>query len=381
MKTIALVVIAAGAFFGALVAVDALAPASIASLQTAMPVEAALEPVLEDIFLNAGACAPDQLAAPEHVKALYMSSWVAGSPGIRKRLVQQVSETDLNALVIDIKDVSGHAFIPFESEAPAARGIYEASRMRDIGEFLQEICAAGIYPIARLVLFKDPLHASAFPERALQYENGRLWWGDGSHWVSPAASEYWQLMRDLSLAAGALGFREINLDYIRWPSRGNLDAAIAPDQGARTKAETITDVVRYFDTEVRSRGIAVSVDIFGMALSDVGDVGIGQHLEDFVPYVDAIAPMTYPSHYYPGFAGYAEPAKHPYSVMYASVHDGLERLAAIQADQAIMRPWIQGFTYVGVYYGTYEVAEQIRALSDLGLESWTLWDPQNTYHY
>lgn len=144
---------------------------------------------------------------------------------------------------------------------------------------------------------------------------------------------------------------------------------------------TDCDFLRFFDEEIRARGVRVSVDIFGMSLSDPGDVGIGQYFEDFIPHVDTIAPMTYPSHYYPRFAGYAEPAKHPYSVMYASVSDGSERLDIAGVDSALLRPWIQDFPYVGVYYGAHEVAEQIRALSDLGIESFVLWDPQNTYHY
>ncbi len=330
-----------------------------------------------------GNCGFESLPEPETIRAIYMSSWVAGTKSVREKLVKQIQATDLNAVVIDIKDVTGHVFIPLstEREQLLALRTVDKRRVRDFGDFLQELCGLGIYPIARTVIFKDPLYAQAFPDQAVQYSSGDLWWGDGSHWVSPASVLYWEYMADLAQAATTLGFREINFDYIRYPSRGNLSAAVYPGQGERTRSEVMKELLRFFDQELRSSGTKISVDIFGMALSVADDVGIGQQFEDFFPFVDVIAPMVYPSHYYAGFAGVTNPNEHPYQVAKVSVGDGVKRLEAAGVEKTLLRPWLQDFSIDGVYYGSHQVQEQIRALEELGIDSWILWDPQNTYHY
>jgi hypothetical protein len=315
---------------------------------------------------------------PENIRAVYMTSWVASTPRIRQRLVDQINDTDLNAVVIDIKDATGQVAIPV-SDPDLARRVNQRM-VKDLGYFVDSLCQQGIYPIARIVLFKDPVYAELFPAEAVQYESGNLWWGDGSYWVSAASEQFWDYAAGIAQDAYDLGFQEINLDYIRFPSIGDLSAAAYPYRGGRSKPEVIVDLLQYWDTNVRKTGPKVSVDLYGLSLSDPEDVGIGQHLEDFVPYVDVIAPMTYPSHYSSGFAGVTNPAEHPYLVMYVSVKDGIERLEKLDAVDKL-RPWIQDFTIQGVHYGAAEVQQQIEALYDLGIESWTLWDPQNTYHY
>lgn len=324
---------------------------------------------------------------PENIRAVYMTSWVASTPRIRQRLVDQINDTDLNAVVIDIKDATGQVAIPV-SDPDLARRVNQRM-VKDLGDFVASLCQQGIYPIARIVLFKDPIYSVVFPTEAAQIRNpvsenfdndNLLWWGDGSYWVSAASEQFWEYAAGIARDAYDLGFQEINLDYIRFPSIGDLSAAMYPYRGERSKSEVVVELLQYWDTNVRKTGPKVSVDLYGLSLSDPEDVGIGQHLEDFVPYVDAIAPMTYPSHYSSGFAGVANPAEHPYLVMYVSVKDGIERLEKLGAVDKL-RPWIQDFTIQGVHYGAAEVEQQIEALRDLGIESWTLWDPQNTYHY
>ena len=324
----------------------------------------------------------DVLETPNPMRAVYMSSWVAGSPGVRSGLVNQIERTDLNAVVIDVKDVNGNIMIPVESPGVIESGAYVPERTEDLADFVLSLCEKGIFPIARIAIFKDQIYVKQFPDQAVQYEDGRLWWGDGGHWVSPASVQYWEYMVDLARASKEIGFGEINFDYIRYPSRGNLEAAVYPGRGERTKSEVIVDLLDYFDKNLRRKGFDISVDIFGMSLTDPYDVGIGQYLEDFVPYVDFIAPMVYPSHYYSGFFGLDNPAANPYPVVYLSVGRGVERLEELGVvATSTLRPWLQDFSFGGVYYSSNEVDAQINALRDLGIESWILWDSQNTYHY
>ncbi|OHA85220.1 MAG: hypothetical protein A2591_03950 [Candidatus Yonathbacteria bacterium RIFOXYD1_FULL_52_36] len=342
------------------------------------------------------------VATPDAVKAIYMSSWVAGTPTFRSKLVKIADETEVNALVIDIKDYTGKIAFPVKDPLLVASGAAE-NRVPDMEEFLKTLHEKNIYVIGRIAVFQDPYYVGKHPELAIKRLSDGGVWKDhkGLPFIDVGSREYWDYIVALAKESHDMGFDEINFDYIRFPSDGNMrDIKIASEAGT-TKPEILESFFKYLHEQLAPEGIVTSADLFGMTTTNTDDLNIGQQLERALPYFDFIAPMVYPSHYPPKFNGWADPNDHPYElikfVMEAAVRRtiatttpvptiGAERVAstspqlytkpAFSAQK--MRPWLQDFDYGGTY-GPAEVRGQIQATYDAGLTSWMLWDPSNKY--
>ncbi|HYI13822.1 MAG TPA: putative glycoside hydrolase, partial [Thermomicrobiales bacterium] len=208
---------------------------------------------------------------------------------------------------------------------------------------------------------------------------GGLWttW-NGLAWVNAHESEVWRYNIDLALEAAALGFDEIQLDYIRFPSDGLLENAdYGPEYAERTRLDAITGFLTEMNAALKPTGSLLAVDIFGITLLEDDDAGIGQNFAAIAPLVDVICPMIYPSHFYPGEMGFDIPNNHPYDVILQSLQRG-EILVPDARDK--LRPWLQDFSYgEGIEYGATEVAAQIQAAEDFGAAGWMIWAPDNVY--
>lgn len=319
------------------------------------------------------------ISTPERVRAIYMSSWVGGERQLRGRLLDFIDRSSINALVLDIKDYSG--VIAFDIDDPLIdRYATDGNRIPDIVEFLDELHDHDIYVIGRLTVFQDPLFAQARPDLAFKrVDNGEVWTDDkGLAFLNPREEEVWEYMARIAEASYALGFDEINFDYIRFPSDGNMQNL---NYGLK-EGELRTDVMKSFyvflDERLRSQGIPISADLFGMTTSNEDDLSIGQDIEDALPHFDFIAPMVYPSHYPPSFLGYNNPADYPYEVVHYAMSRGKERAIAIGEDPLKLRTWIQDFD-LGASYDMSKIIEQIQATYDAGLNSYMVWDPKNRY--
>jgi hypothetical protein len=323
------------------------------------------------------------VATPSAVKALYMSACVAGTPSIREKMVRLVEETEANSLVIDIKDYSGSvSFATGDEEFASAEE--EGCFVQDMRGFIESLHKKGIYVIGRVTVFQDPLFANAHPQLAVQKKSDKSVWKDykGLSFIDVGARQYWDRVVSLSEHSYKAGFDEINFDYIRFPSDGNMkdiyfplseDLIIAnPDLG---KAEVLREFFSYLYNAIRPQGIIMSADLFGMTTTNTDDLNIGQILEYALPYFDYIAPMVYPSHYPKGFIGLSNPADKPYEVVKYSMDRAFAR--ASTTPQKI-RPWLQDFN-LGATYTAAMVRAQMQATYDAGLTSWMLWDAANTY--
>jgi hypothetical protein len=209
--------------------------------------------------------------------------------------------------------------------------------------------------------------------------NGTLWKdAGGAYWIDPDNESAWKYLAAIAKQGYGVGFDEINFDYVRFPSDGSVNAAVYGLPASTTKVQAITSFFSYLHDQLSSLGIPTSADIFGQVTSDLGDMGIGQHFEDALPYFDFVDPMVYPSHYIDGFDGYQNPAAHPYEIVDFAMDHAVARAIAASSTPSKIRPWLQGFD-LGAVYTPNMLEAQIQATADAGLGSWLVWNAASVY--
>lgn len=331
------------------------------------------------------------LVTPIPLKAVYMSSWVAGSTKLRTRLVNLIDTTELNAIIIDIKDYTGRISFITPDAALNATGAPEA-RITDIEDFIRELHSKNIYVIGRISSFQDAYMVKRKPEYAVRRKSDGGVWADhkGISWLDAGAEPVWHYLGDIGEMAYSVGFDELNFDYIRFPSDGNMTDIAYSYSGTRKKPDVLKGFFQYLNTRFvggvatstqieRTGRPAISADIFGMTTSNRDDLNIGQLFENALPYFDYIAPMVYPSHYPATFLGYPNPAAKPYEVVKYAMGRGVDRAIAASTTPTKLRPWLQDFSIGHTDYTPDMVRAQMQATYDVGLTSWMLWDASNHY--
>lgn len=324
---------------------------------------------------------------PEAVKGVYMTACVAGTPSIRSKMVKLVEETELNTIIIDIKDYSGT--ISFKVGDPVLAGFDGSGcQVRDMREFVDSLHKKGIYVVGRITVFQDPYYSKLHPNLAVKKESDKsLLWKDrkGISYIDPGAKDMWDYIVTLSKGSYEAGFDEINFDYIRFPSDGDMGNIYYPFSEEKVLADTnfgkanvLRDFFAYLDDNLKDIGLVLSADLFGMTTTNKDDLNIGQILEYAEPYFDFIAPMVYPSHYPTGFMNYKDVNAHPYEIVKFSMDEASKRLVAATSTPLKLRPWLQDNDYP-VHYTPEMVRAQKQAVYDAGLTSWMLWDAANTY--
>ena len=320
---------------------------------------------------------------PKLVRGLYVNRWAALGDRMWQ-LIEVAKTTEVNALVIDVKDDRG--LVLYRSRVPLAREIgadtvmpMRATRIRAI---LDTMRAHAIYPIARIVVVKDPLLASKKLEWSIKRraDTASSWLDKNGHpWLDAGQPGVWSYAADLADEAVALGFSEVQFDYVRFPDEKRLvREAIFPLAGGRVRAQVIHDQLGALRKRVAAAGVPMTIDVFGLTTSDTTDMGIGQRWEMFIDQADAVLPMTYPSHYAPGSYGIAVPNARPYEILSHALRDARRRSAGI-AGAARIVPWYQDFTLGAPHYGVEQVRAQIRAGHDAGYDEWLLWNPGSRY--
>jgi hypothetical protein len=290
-------------------------------------------------------------------------------------LLALVDRTELNTVVIDIKDERGEiSWIPRSEQAQmAGAGL---PKIRDPKKTIAQLKAKDIYVIGRIVTFQDTILSKVRPDLGIQSLDGGLWKNHkGLTWLDPYSMEAQDYNIALATEAVELGFDEIQFDYIRFPTDGEATKMWFSHRDERLPHNVISDFLERARAQLVPRGAYVSTDLFGLVALVSDDLGIGQRLELIARHVDYISLMLYPSHYNLGEYGIPDPEKEPYKTVSLSLKDALKR---IEGTKAKLRPWLQDFT-LRVPYTPKEVRDQIQAAEDLGVDEWLLWNAKNRY--
>ncbi|MCZ8512072.1 putative glycoside hydrolase [Paenibacillus filicis] len=325
-----------------------------------------------------------QKDAPK-VKGVYVTAHSAGGSRLNS-LLKLMDETELNSMVIDIKDDWG--YITYDTGNPELTAMDTTQKIiPDIGKLMTTLQEHKIYPIARIVVFKDTVLAKKHPELSYKNPDGTLW-GNSKNppdsFVNPYKKEVWDYNVAVAKEAAKAGFKEIQFDYVRFPEGFETRAdKLIYDKDDRTRIDAVAEFVKYAHEQLSPLGVRVSVDIFGYAASVPAAEGIGQDFQKISQNVDVISPMIYPSHYSTGWFGAKVPDAEPYVTIDGASKDTHKKLDPLGQLKPVVRPWIQDFTASWVpghiKYSKQEIEEQIRALKDNGVDEFLLWNAVNTY--
>ncbi len=324
---------------------------------------------------------------PVKVKGIYVTGPRAGTDMYMSQLIDLVETTELNAMVIDIKNDSGE--ITYKMDLPLVQEMKAGvNYIPNLEELIAELKAKDIYLIARIVAFKDPMLAEYKTEYSLKKADGTVFRDkEGLSWVNPYQKEVWDYLIDVSKKAVELGFDEIQFDYIRFSTdSGMKDVVYGDEAGEVTKSEIIAEFTKYACEQLKPLGVYVSADVYGTIIDNKTDAEIvGQDYVEMSKYLDYICPMIYPSHYADGSYGIAYPDLEPYNLISSALNRSVTKLSEIDenSNKAIVRSWLQDFTakWINNYtsYGPEEIKAQIQAVYDTGYEEWILWNGSTNY--
>lgn len=319
------------------------------------------------------------------IKGIYVTAHSAGGARMES-LLKLVDETDLNSMVIDIKDDNG--YITYPTTTPELLEIGTPKKfIGDIEKLMSTLKEHDIYPIARIVVFKDTVLSVKKPELSFLQADGTIWKnGRGESFVNPYRQEVWDYNIAIAKEAAKLGFKEIQFDYVRFPEGfENRADSLTFNKTDVSRVDAVAGFVKYAREQLEPLGVRVSVDIFGYAASVPAAEGIGQDFVKISNDVHVISPMVYPSHYSTGWFNQTSPDRSPYETIKGAMEDTHEKLNDTGDLKPIIRPWIQDFTasWLGkgnyLKYGKAEVEAQIKALHDSGINEYLLWNAGNKY--
>ncbi len=327
---------------------------------------------------------------PDAVRGIYVTGHSAGGKRFDE-LVELIDKTKLNAMVIDIKDDWGN--ITYKTDTSFPYKIEGKYFIDDLDKLMKKMAKSNIYPIARIVVFKDTLLAKKHPEFSFK-DGDQVWVNQGGEaFVNPFLKEVWDYNIKIAIEAAQMGFQEIQFDYVRFPegfeTRDQQLTYQLGDYGEDKKnsiqqrVQAITDFTEYARRKLKPYGVQISVDIFGYTATLPEAPGIGQNFSKISEHVDVISSMIYPSHW-TSYFGIAKPDLEPYELVKEYIKLEKEKLNNLD-HPPISRPWLQDFTasWLGegnyLKYGKKEVEAQIRALQDEGVEEFLLWNAGNVY--
>jgi hypothetical protein len=321
---------------------------------------------------------------PLDVRGLYLTHFGVSSKLLRDRVMKLLRDTELNAVVIDVKGDRG--LLSYKYDIPLARriGAHKLPTIKDISSFIADLHRQNIYVIGRIVVFKDNLLADAEPRLAIINKNSGQPWIDNEHlaWVDPFQKEVWDYNIAIAIEAAKAGFDEIQFDYVRFPTDGRISAArYSQPNTMENRVKAIDTFLETTQKALQPYNVYFSADVFGYTPWNYNDTDIGQKIEEISQRTDYVSLMVYPSGYHLGIPGYLKPVAHPREVVYYTLEKAKKRLGG-QAKK--LRPWLQNFRDYAFdrrsYTGT-EISLQIRACKEAGTSGYLLWDPANKYTY
>jgi hypothetical protein len=329
----------------------------------------------------------NRVPRPDSVRALYVNAWAAGSRSRMASLISIADSTEINAFIIDVKE--SDTYLAYTgTKIPLALEIGADKRPATtwLPDLIDTLQAHGIYPIARIVVFKDRQLAERKPELAIRHANGSVWRDNkGGAWVNPYDRRVWDYNVAIAREALDMGFSELQWDYVRFPDVTNRTREVMryPGSDGTSRADNIRNFLRYSKEKLADFQVPVTADVFGLVTHLEGDVEIGQHWETVITAADVVLPMVYPSHYSAGLYGLPRPIAKPYEVVRLATTDAVERTRHVRDSAKVavgeVMPWLEAMSIRGASYGPAEVRQQIQAVYDAGAKSWALWNPGSRF--
>jgi hypothetical protein len=308
---------------------------------------------------------------PKEVRGVHVTVALAGIPGKLEEYIAMKS-SGLNTIELDIKDENGD--IGFPVNVPLARQVGAAKRYYNVRQAISKVHAAGLYLIGRIVTFEDPILAAGAPELSIRRPDGSRWLTNGGlGWTNPYDKRVWKYNVDIAEQAAKLGFDEIQFDYVRFPSDGDISQIVYPGKKTQPTGWTIPLFLKYARERLKPLGVRLSVDVFG--LSATRNLGIAQFPRRIAPFVDAIYPMVYPSHYVSGEYGIVDPDSRPGTTVAYSLRDFRTK---VRGRKAKLIPWLQDFS-LGRTYSLADVQDQIQAARLEHAKGFMLWNASGVY--
>lgn len=303
----------------------------------------------------------------------------------KKSYIEFAKDTGVNSFIIDVKNDTGYLTFSTDNQKLVDKGIVLATPpIQDISELMHTLYEYNIYPIARVVAFKDSIAAKRNPELAMQSVQGGIYkTRTGDTWLNPYDKRNWDYLLEICKEAKRVGFKEIQFDYIRFHESMDEDRVILDN--TQSKTEIITEFIKYISEKLHNEGIKISVDVFGaVILSDLDASIVGQDFVAISQYVDYISPMIYPSHYANGTFGIEYPNLKPYNIVQRTMSIAQSKIEQIEGNKkAKIRPWLQDFTMKNLKpyqeYGEKEIRDQIRGAYDAGVKDWIFWNASGKY--
>ncbi len=311
-------------------------------------------------------------------RGLYVFRFAANAHRL-KHLIGIADSTEINALIIDVKDEFG---LNYESSDPMVKkNAGTQVKAHNLRALVDTIRAHGILPVARIVVFKDSVTARNNPEHTIRKADGTAWHDKkGQTWVNPYANAIWEYNFRVAEEAIRMGFGEVQFDYIRFPEPyKSLPPQVFPEQNGRSKPQVLGEFLTAARNRFAKLGVRTTADVFGLVTTVGGALEVGQKWEPIAQSVDVVLPMVYPSHYPPGSFQLPHPNADPYSVIHIAISRARERDEKIGIKGDHVRPWLQAFSIGSPKYGPHELEEQKRAVYDSGYDGWVMWEPGSRY--
>ena len=308
---------------------------------------------------------------PSQAKGMHLTVYAAASQFHKTRTNDLLDNTEMNAVVIDIKEIDGDI-----SVKNVANGLSYSTKVPSVLPFLKEVKSKGMYAIARIVVFRDNVMPRKKPELAVKNPDGSIWQDRKQlTWLNPYKQGAVDYILELAEKTADMGFDEIQFDYIRFPSDGNTkNCRYGVEHSSTTASAAIVDFLKQAKKRLSPKGIKISIDVFGLTTTEKTDMGIGQKIVEMTEQVDYVSPMIYPSHYNNGEYGIPNPNKEPYRTVYIALQGAKKRIPVEK-----LRPWLQDFSMKGVKYGPEEIKAQIQACYDCDVKTWLLWNAACKY--
>lgn len=342
------------------------------------PTDKPVKEVAGDTAIND---AKEKTDVSKAIKGIYISADAAASNKMQD-LIHIADSTEINAMVIDVKNDSGK--ISYQMNSSLAKEIGATTNtIPNMKALVKQLKEKNIYLIARIVAFKDPYLAKKRSDLAIKNKDGSLYLDSNkAGWINPYNKKVWEYLVDVASQAAATGFDEVQFDYIRFStSKAIAKADFGKKADNKSKEEIITEFTKYAYNKLKPLGVNVSADVYGTIIASSIDAQlVGQNYMEMSKYLDYICPMIYPSHFSKGNFGVKYPDMEPFTVISKILALSASKLNKLpeSTHHAIVRPWLQDFTATWIdphlIYGGDELREEIEGVYSVGYGEWLLWN-------